>query len=132
MDQAGQQGSSWGQRGLGAGSAGGGVLSTALEKPLFSRGLGNTKPQLKGKENSTTGLVPSVAAFRSAQCPGAPMLSATRPGMRLDPRGAACAGDSVYAKLQESQKSARENEEAAPAGGHPLGLWGIVTDSGSI
>lgn len=47
------------------------------------------------------------------------MLSATRPGMRLGPRGAAFAGDSVYAKLQESQKSARENEEAAPAGGAP-------------
>lgn len=47
------------------------VLSIALEKPPFSYG-GWWAPQnhsWKEKENSTTGLFPSVAAFRSAQCP---------------------------------------------------------------
>lgn len=72
--------------------------------PLSHRTV--TKPQLKGKRKlhhwpfSERGRLPRGS------------VPATRPGVHLDPGGAPFAADSAYATLQESQKSARENQEA--------------------
>lgn len=74
------------------------------ESPLSHRTV--TKPQLKGKRKlhhwpfSERGRLPRGS------------VPATRPGVHLDPGGAPFAADSAYATLQESQKSARENQEA--------------------